>query len=179
MNKIVLLFLIGFLAFGFSGCAKKLPEVKTGPEVSLEQIIQIGKEESSFFSRGLYFGAQSYKTVDIENIKKEFYPQWRSVLFNEWSVTRWNERFQCNAFAIKFVGDVNARFYVDNWHSFSKVESPAVGFCYYLVNGEKEKPHAVVWMIGMDKKIYGLEPQTGEVFRFTEKELNTMWLKSI
>jgi len=177
MKKIIILICLVSI-FALSACALKLPKLKVEKEITIFEIMKIGLRHDQNFVNKFEFGGDIYKTVDKDNLQNIFYPAWKSILFNEWSVTEWNNRFQCNAFAIKFVGDAGAKFYSDNWHSYSKAESPAIGFVYYNIGGNGIR-HAVVWFVASDYKIYGLEPQNGKVFEFTDAEFKSMGTKNI
>jgi hypothetical protein len=85
------------------------------------------------------------------------YSAWRSDLSKE--IVKWDERFDCNRFALDFIAWTHRRFLVDEWHTSVKAQAASVHlFCY---NPTPTTAHAVVF-INTDRGEVFLEVQTGK-----------------
>lgn len=116
-------------------------------------------------------GDDSYAEVNSAWLKW-YYEQFRAEIFKQ-GVTKWDDRFDCNHFANYYVALAQTKFYLANFHSWTKARSLAVGSYWYV---SKRGPHAVVFAL-TERGVIWIEPQSGKEFIPDSVEQATAFLR--
>lgn len=117
-----------------------------------------------------YFGLSDDEYASMTEasyLKTGKYLKWIMRLFG---IFNWTKKFQCDDFALVWAGMNNLRHAKGQG---SAKEGVLSGIVWYKKDGEL--PHAVNIIYG-ENGWRGLEPQTNEIFEFTQEERESVWL---
>ena len=83
----------------------------------------------------------------------------------------YSKRHDCDDFAFEY------KIAVQHQHAESEFPDDgfAVGVCFYLVGGDRERGHAINWALTEDVALIFIEPQSGEQIQLTDAEKATIF----
>lgn len=175
LNKKITALILGIalILFSVMGCSKKTANSSTGgPVATWEMTFALSNNKTP-----TDFGAQGYLTIDKKWLQDDFWPKWKEDLWST-GITKWNGKFQCNAFAFSFVTKLTELYFIESWYSSDVTESLAAGIIWYKRDVDPiGSGHAVVAFFDENKELWGIEIQNGKVFKFTETEIQSMILE--
>jgi hypothetical protein len=148
------------LAFALWGCAPQSKEQMSTGRVIAAQDLPGWK------------GDTAYGEINSAWLKG-FYIRWKADLFRK-GVVKWEKRFDCNRFAAHFAAEAQIAYYIENFHSWTDGRAAAVGEIWYLVDGQKDRGHAIVLAYTERGPVY-IEPQTGKEVTLTSAERESVY----
>lgn len=156
-------FIIVVVLFSCAGCSKA-----SGNAQSTSRVL------SSVEVRGLVpnaiCGDSAYAEVSSVWLA-EFYETYKAELFRQ-GVVKYDSRFDCNHFAAYYASLAQTKFYLNNFQSWTKAQSLAVGQFWYFRNGSG---HAIVIAL-TERGVVFVEPQTGLEVVLTPTERQSAYL---
>jgi hypothetical protein len=161
----------------FAACHPKATDPKTNGVLSQIDVASAFTHTGNVPS--LFFTASTYTKVDIDWLTNDFYPRWRKKILDDYGIEKWDDKFQCNGFAFKFYGDMSAEYFKRMSMDKDAPEQLNVGVVFYYRQGNLELPHATNIIVISDTEFVGFEPQTGKVFKFSEEEIKSFYMKCL
>lgn len=155
--------LLGLVAFILTSCSKVEVPQATAKVYTQAEVVELMPKAIC--------GAAAYAQVNSAWLKW-YYDQFRAEIFRQ-GVTKFDDRFDCNHFASYYVALAQTKFYLANFHSWTKAQSLAVGSYWYV--GPKGG-HAIVFAL-TERGIVFIEPQTGKEVTLTAIDQQNAFLK--
>lgn len=162
--KTLFFLLLGLVLFILGGCQKSA-------EVPQSTAIVYDASAVQGMVPGVICGDAAYAQVNSAWLKR-YYEQFRAEIFRQ-GVTKWDGRFDCNHFAGYYVALAQTKFYLANFHSWTKAQSLAVGSYWYV---SARGPHAVIFAL-TERGIIFIEPQNGKEITLSRVEHQTAFLR--
>ncbi len=152
-------YVVGF-TLTFSGCTRTV-EAST---MATGVVIQNPGDESHL---GGFVGDVGYAVVKASSLPA-YYAQFHADLFSQ-GITEWSTKFDCNHFAAYYVAKAQIKYAHDNFQSFTKAQTLALGEFWYTPDGSTSG-HAIV-VAWTDEGLLFIEPQTGELKKLSNNEV--------
>lgn len=173
LTFVALFFTASFLQIG---CAPENAR-NSRPKMLTDQIIEY-QWIALYIPRGASLDS-SYAVIS-DNWLTWALDSWKTELFNA-GVNDWEERFDCNRFALDFIVWCNRRYYVDNFHSRVKAQAPAIFLFCYLTRPElKEKSpaHALIAAI-TEKGVVYVDTQSKQRVKLTPEQIVSRFIPAL
>lgn len=119
-------------------------------------------------------GDSTFQLVTKEQIQYQ-YEKFRTDLFKK-DIVRWDQRFDCNHFATAFANFMQIQHSAQNWGDATRAQTLAIGFIFYLSQGNKKPGHAIVEALTPEGVVH-IEPQTGKFVDLTPAEKASVFFR--
>lgn len=126
----------------------------------------------------IYLSDTDYSIPKSSWLTGDFYNLYRKWTSKE-RLYEWKEYHDCDNKSVTFMAFASMchakTMAAREREGKETVQGIAVGMIYYLINGDKNRGHAIN-VVHSDKGIQFLEPQNGRILNLTTKERDSIWL---
>ena len=133
---------------------------------------------TSFLSENvsIHIADGKYKTVTPYEMSL-IYNIHRAYLFEK-DIIKWYPNFDCDDYSTSM--RLHAALFFKQYYSFPEEYTPpeaiAVGEVFYLIDGHKNKGHAINFFIDPGYNIVFFEPQNGKIVELTQAEKESIFM---